>query len=107
LTSNVTAEQWQAHVRRHGDLAIRRAGLGWRPYTSSMCSNGAAAPMPRPGIAARLGSAIDELAAAAAAAGPPEEELAGQLAAAWALIAEADPELAERTARYAPGQRQR
>jgi len=63
--------------------------------------------MPRPGIAARLGSAIDELAAAAAAAGPPEEELAGQLAAAWALIAEADPELAERTARYAPGQRQR
>jgi hypothetical protein len=105
LTSNVTAEQWQAHVRRSGDLAIRRAGQGWPLYTSSMCSKAAAAPEPRPGIAAQLGSAIDELAAAAACAGPPEPELAGRLAAAWALITEADPELAERTARYTPGQR--
>ncbi len=48
---------------------------------------------------------IDEVAAAADAAatsgyGPSDEEVAARLAAAWALIAEADPKLAERTARY-------
>ena len=41
---------------------------------------------------------IDEVAAAADAAA--DEEVAARLAAAWALIAEADPKLAERTARY-------
>jgi hypothetical protein len=93
-------------VPGRADLAIRRAGFGRRPYSSSMCSNAAPAPAPQPDLAARLGSAIDELAAAASSAGhPPAEDLAGRLAAAWALIAEADPELAERTARYAPGPR--
>jgi hypothetical protein len=52
-------------------------------------------------IAARLATAIDELAAAAsgdqdAAAG----ELAERLALAWAMIVSADPELAARAARY-------
>jgi hypothetical protein len=65
-------------------------------YGSSMCSNELPA-----GLAARLGSAIDELAATADAADQAEDnDVAAQLAAAWALIAEADPELAERTARY-------
>ena len=69
---------------------------GWLRYGSSMCSNELPA-----GLAARLGSAIDELAAAADAADQAEDnDVAAQLAAAWALIAEADPELAERTARY-------
>jgi hypothetical protein len=70
-----------------------------------MCSKASpdtAAPPPDGDIAARLGSAIDEL---AAAAGDDDSEatrdLTAQLAAAWALVAEADPELAERTARYA------
>ena len=72
-----------------------------------MCSNDSAAS-----LAARLGSAIDELAAAAGAtgaAGPAgaadqlaDCDVAARLAAAWALIAAADPELAERTARYSP-----
>jgi hypothetical protein len=61
-----------------------------------MCSNELPA-----GLAARLGSAIDELAATADAADQAQDsDVAAQLAAAWALIAEADPELAERTARY-------
>ena len=64
-----------------------------------MCSNELPA-----GLAARLGSAIDELAASAATADAADQaedkDVAARLAAAWALIAEADPELAERTARY-------
>jgi hypothetical protein len=53
-------------------------------------------------LAARLGSAIDEVAAAAGAADQPEDPaVSARLAAAWALIAAADPELADRTARYA------
>lgn len=48
---------------------------------------------------------IDAVAAAADAAAandaePADDEVAARLAAAWALIAQADPELAERTARY-------
>jgi hypothetical protein len=60
-----------------------------------MCSN-----EPVVDLASRLGSVIDEVAAAASGDGPSDEEVAARLAAAWALIAEADPELAERTARY-------
>ena len=65
-----------------------------------MCSN-----EPSLDLASMLGSVIDEVAAAADAAaasgdGPSDEEVAARLAAAWALIAEADPKLAERTARY-------
>jgi len=61
-----------------------------------MCSNDAA-----PDLAIRLGDAIDELAAAAVGpGGAAERDLATRLAAVWALIAAADPELAERTARY-------
>jgi hypothetical protein len=61
-----------------------------------MCSN-----EPSADLASRLGSVIDEVAAAAANGdGPSDEALAARLAAAWAVIAEADPKLAERTARY-------
>jgi hypothetical protein len=61
-----------------------------------MCSNDSPAD-----LAARLGCAIDEVAAAADGVDQPADgEVAARLAAAWALIAEADPELAERTARY-------
>jgi hypothetical protein len=81
---------------RPADPAVppsRPAGL---PYSSSMCSND-----PPADLAARLGSAIDEVAAVADKAGQPADgEVAARLAAAWALIAAADPELAERTARY-------
>jgi hypothetical protein len=65
-------------------------------YSSSMCSSDL-----DPDLATRLGSAIEELAAAATAADQPaERDVVTRLAAAWALITEADPELAERTARY-------
>jgi hypothetical protein len=60
-----------------------------------MCSN-----EPPVDLASRLGSVIDGIAAAASGDGPSDEEVAARLAAAWALIAEADPKLAERTARY-------
>jgi hypothetical protein len=55
----------------------------------------------QPDLAALLGTAIDEVAAAAGAADQPADpDVAARLAAAWALIAAADPQLADRTARY-------
>jgi len=65
-----------------------------------MCSNDSSVD-----LATKLSSAIDDVAAAADAAAqdgakPADEELAARLAAAWALIAAADPKLADRTARY-------
>jgi hypothetical protein len=68
-----------------------------------MCSIHSAPP-PEPDLAARLGAAIDELAAAAGDAGKSaEEDLPARLAAAWALVTAADPELAARTTHYAQG----
>jgi hypothetical protein len=65
-----------------------------------MCSNGSRRAEDG-GLADRLGSAIDDVAAVARTGEQaPDPELAARLAAAWALIAEADPELADRTARY-------
>jgi hypothetical protein len=64
-----------------------------------MCSNDDSAD-----LATRLGSVIDDLAAAAspvAGEDGADQDLTARLAAAWALVTEADPELAERTARYA------
>ena len=69
-------------------------------YSSSMCSNASRRPDGE-GLAGRLGSAIDDVAAAANADEQgPDRDLTARLAAAWALIAEADPELADLTARY-------
>jgi hypothetical protein len=52
-------------------------------------------------LGARLGTAIDEVAAAAADADQSADPaVAAQLAAAWALIVAQDPELAARAARY-------
>jgi len=71
-------------------------GRPWLAYSSSVCSNDSPAD-----LGARLGSAIDELAQAAEAADEPAgRDLAVMLARAWALIADADPELAKRAARY-------
>jgi hypothetical protein len=65
-----------------------------------MCSNPSGGAEDE-GLADRLGSAIDDVAAVAnAGEQAPDRELTDRLAAAWALIAEADPELADRTARY-------
>lgn len=69
-----------------------------------MCSNasspgqdGAAAAE----VAAQLASAIDECAVAAHhPAGAAEPDLAGRLAAVWAMLTAADPELAAIAARY-------
>jgi hypothetical protein len=52
-------------------------------------------------LAARLGNAIDDLAAiAGSGAHEHSRDLASRLAATWAIITAADPELADRTARY-------
>lgn len=48
----------------------------------------------------RLGAAIDELAAAAQSDASSSQELAGRLAEVWEMVAELDPELARRLARY-------
>ena len=65
-----------------------------------MCSNPSGGAGDE-GLADRLGSAIDDVAAVAnAGEQAPDDELAARLAAAWALIAAADPELADRTALY-------
>jgi hypothetical protein len=61
-----------------------------------MCSK----PAPEE-LAARLRTMIDEL-AADASTGDTDGELAARLASVWALLADADPELAARTARYSP-----
>jgi hypothetical protein len=55
-----------------------------------------------PDVAERLARAIDECAAAARqAGGAAEPDIAGRLAAMWGMLTEADPELADRAARYA------
>jgi hypothetical protein len=58
-------------------------------------------PSAHPGdLTARIGQAIDELAAAATKDSPSGSDFAKQLAAAWAVIAAADPELARLAAHY-------
>jgi len=53
-------------------------------------------------VAAQLASAIDECAAAARrAGGATEPDLCGRVATMWAMLTDADPELAACTARYA------
>ena len=57
---------------------------------------------------ARIGAAIDEVAAAArgGAAGQPEViDLAARLAGIWAMVAELDPDLAARLRSYFPDTR--
>jgi hypothetical protein len=69
-----------------------------------MCSNGGAtgpAGAAAAEIAAQLASAIEECAAAAQrSGGAAEPDVAGRLAAIWAMLTEADPQLAALTARY-------
>lgn len=93
---------WPANrsIARPSGPAIRRTA-GWAPrYGSSVCSNAADL------LAARLVVILDELAAAASTSEqPPDHVLTARLAAAWALITEADPEVADRTARYTGGHR--
>lgn len=62
-----------------------------------MCSN-TFQHQPPPATAAVLAQAIDELAEVASAA--DDAELAVRLARIWAMIADADPELAARTEKY-------
>jgi hypothetical protein len=65
-----------------------------------MCSNVGPLESPAGGdLAARLGKAIDEL-ASQIDDDVTGADLAERLAAAWAMIAAADPEVAARTARY-------
>jgi hypothetical protein len=93
--------------------ANHETAAGNARYSSTMCSNPAKAGSPAPpaDLAVTLRRVIDELAAASAAqttsgqatswqsvAASPE--FTEQLARAWAIIAAADPELAERAARY-------
>lgn len=53
-------------------------------------------------LAAQLARAIDDCTAAALdPGGAADPDLAGRLAAAWAVLMDADPELAARAARYA------
>jgi hypothetical protein len=68
-----------------------------------VCSNVAlsAPPDQAPAdLAARLGSAIDELAAAVGRDECCCTQVAERLARAWGMITAADPELASRAARY-------
>ena len=53
-----------------------------------------------PDLAARLGSAIDELAAVVGSNDSGGPQVAERLAGAWAMITRADPEVASRTAGY-------
>ncbi len=65
-----------------------------------MCSNASGGAEDN-GLVGRLGSAIDDVAAVAKAGEhAPDRELAARLATAWELIAAADPEVADRAAKY-------
>lgn len=55
---------------------------------------------PGAGALDRLGSAIESLAQAAREEGTPAREIAERLARAWELVADLDPEIAERLAQY-------
>ena len=65
-----------------------------------MCSNAPEGEPAGADMAARLGKAIDELAAAISETDAADPELAAQLAAAWAMISSADPELKARMTPY-------
>ena len=72
-----------------------------------MCSNvttAADADAPSADLAEQLASAIEECAAAVRSQdGAAAGELVGRLAAAWAMLTRADPEMAARMARYNDG----
>jgi hypothetical protein len=72
-----------------------------------MCSNvwtAADAGAPRADLAEQLATAIEECAAAVRSQeGAAAGELAGRLAAAWAMLTRADPDVAARMARYCDG----
>jgi hypothetical protein len=72
-----------------------------------MCSNvstAADASAPPADLAEQLATAIEECAAAVRSQeGAAAGELAGRLAAAWAMLTRADPEMAARMARYSDG----
>jgi hypothetical protein len=72
-----------------------------------MCSNVSAAAgvsAPPADLAEQLATAIEECAAAVRSQdGAATGELAGRLAAAWAMLTRADPEMAARMARYSDG----
>jgi hypothetical protein len=72
-----------------------------------MCSNvstAAGASAPPTDLAVQLATAIEECAAAVRSQdGAAAGELAGRLAAAWAMLTRADPEMAARMARYSDG----
>jgi hypothetical protein len=78
-----------------------------KDYRSSMRSNaGSPGPVAAADVAANVATqlawAIDECAAAALdPGGAANPDLARRLAAAWAVLTDADPELAARAARYA------
>ena len=68
-----------------------------------MCSNAwvPSDASPAAGLAERLAAAIEDCAAAVRSQdGEAAGEVASQLAAAWAMLTRADPEVAARMARY-------
>jgi hypothetical protein len=97
LTSNVIDQHREPGPRVPPIRAFAVQGRPERAYSSSMCSK-AAGRREEDGLAGRLGTAINDLADASGRL--PDRELSARLAAAWALIATADPELADRTAKY-------
>jgi hypothetical protein len=89
--------------RRRGDVAKGRAGVGPGLYSSSMCSTAGDGALEADGAAdlGTLGLEIEDLATAARGAAP--DEVAARLARLWRMVADLDPELARRVARYGDG----
>jgi hypothetical protein len=75
------------------DEPVCRAAAAVFAYGSSMCSTDE-------GRLARLGQAIDDLAADSRTAAAERDHVADRVAGIWALLAEIDPELASRLAGY-------
>jgi hypothetical protein len=107
LTLNVILYFCAASVRPLAELPILHARPPADGYSSSMCSNfwtAADAGAQSADLAEQLATAIEECAAAVSSQeGAAAGELAARLAAAWAMLTRADPEVAARMARYCDG----
>jgi len=84
------------------DWAASQPAERYSSYVSSNASSPGQADAADADVAARLASAIEECAAAARRSGEAvEPAVSERLAALWAMLTDADPELAARMARYA------
>jgi len=101
--TTLPAKSLRDYSAPRGDAAVRRTAGRRILYGSTVCSNAAARIDRICAAIEELAGPLDEqdgLSAAAAGPGSADDKVVGRLAAIWAMIAEADPELARRLPGY-------